>query len=458
MTLTASVPTAAYAENGVVRFRVTLVTVDNGSDVFAWTTDTQYYIEHDWDNGPRDITFYMEEQFDRIAADYAAGEIGYMVNTGDTSNTMNEETEYVLAQEIYQRIYAVGLPNGILPGNHEVWSPDFRMWQKYFGEKYFSDKAWYGGSLHDNVCHYDLITIGGRDFIFMYIGWTDETSAETVEWANRVLGTYRSRTAVVCFHGYLTPNAEFLTQYVTAENFWKAYLNDNPNVRLILCGHEPGVARDIREASDGRNVTEILQCYQMDPVMWYRWRDGGSGLFRYMTVGDGTITSRCYSESREKYEQVLGHNVDRDGGYYYWDFDEENFTMPVDYVETHRVIRGVSFAAYDPASSVALGSAHAAEGGATLEVADVSGVKLWQAGSRSVKSGVYALESASPFAEGDLDGDGEVAVTDALAALRASLGLKTPSRQARRAGDLDSDGTLTASDALLILRRAAGIQ
>ena len=457
VTLEASVPTVAYADNGVARFRVTLFTVDNGSDTFAWTTDTQYYIEKDWDTGHRDIQFYMEEQFDQIAADYLAGDIAYMVNTGDTVNTMNEEQEYAVAQQIYQRIYETGLPNGILPGNHEVWHPDFRMWQKYFGEKYYGGCAWYGGSLNDNINHYDLITIGGRDFILLYIGWSDEVTSATVKWANRVLSIYRSRTAVVCFHGYLTPEAEFLTQYVNAESFWNAYLQDNENVRLILCGHEPGVARRTRAAYDGRNVTELLQCYQMDPVMWYRWRDGGSGLFRYMTVGDGTITSRCFSASREKYEQSLGHNVDSDGGYYYWDIDEENYVMPVEYVEAPRVITSVSFAAYDPSSAVSLGRANATAEGCSLSVADLAGVKLWKAYTRAANSGVYTADEAAPLAEGDVDGDGEVTVADALAALRSAVGLKTLTRRARIAGDLDADGETTVSDALLILRRAAGL-
>ncbi len=455
VTLAADVPTAACADNGNVRFRVGLFTVDNGSDTFAWTTDTQYYIEKDWDTGHRDIQFYMEEQFDQIAADYLAGDIAYMVNTGDTVNTMNEEQEYVVAQQIYQRIYDTGLPNGILPGNHEVWHPDFRMWQKYFGEKYYGGCAWYGGGLNDNINHYDLITIGGRDFIFLYIGWTDETSTATIKWANRVLSTYRNRTAVVCFHGYLTPQAEFLTQYVNAESFWNAYLQDNENVRLILCGHEPGVARRTRAAYDGRNVTELLQCYQMDPVMWYRWRDGGSGLFRYMTVGDGTITSRCFSASRGRYEQSLGHNVDADGGYYYWNMDEENYTMPLEYVDSPRVIKLVSFAAYDPSSAVSLGRATAGAEGCTISVDDIAGAEVWKASIRSASSGVFALKAAAPLAAGDADGDGEVTVADALLALRTALGLKEPSRRTRIACDLDGDGEVTVSDALLILRKAA---
>ncbi len=455
VTLSSQVPTAAYADIGNVRFRVTLFTVDNGSDVFAWTTDTQYYIEKDWDTGPRDITFYMEEQFDQIAADYLAGGIGYMVNTGDTVNTMNEEKEYVLAQQIYQRIYAAGVPNGILPGNHEVWAPSFRMWQKYFGEEFYRGCDWYGGGLNDNVNHYDLITLGGKDFIFLYIGWTDETSAATIKWANRVLSTYRNRTAVVCFHGYLTPKAEFLTQYVTAEDFWNAYLQDNENVRLVLCGHEPGVARRTRAAYDGRNVTELLHCYQMDPERWYNWRDGGSGLFRYMTVGDGTITSRCFSASRGRYEQSLGHNVDADGGYYYWDMDEENYTMPLEYVDSPRVIKLVSFAAYDPSSAVSLGRATAGAEGCTISVDDIAGAEVWKASIRSASSGVFALKAAAPLAAGDADGDGEVTVADALLALRTALGLKEPSRRTRIACDLDGDGEVTVSDALLILRKAA---
>ena len=58
---------------------------------------------------------------------------------------------------------------------------------------------------------------------------------------------------------------------------------------------------------------------------------------------------------------------------------------------------------------------------------------------------------------GDVDGDGSVSSADAVLALRASMGLFTPSEQQLDLADLDGDGSVTASDAILILRRALGL-
>ncbi|MBQ9557717.1 MAG: tyrosine-protein phosphatase [Clostridia bacterium] len=56
---------------------------------------------------------------------------------------------------------------------------------------------------------------------------------------------------------------------------------------------------------------------------------------------------------------------------------------------------------------------------------------------------------------GDVDGDGEVTVADALAALRASVGLSELEGAAFITADADADGEITVSDALRILRIAA---
>ena len=58
--------------------------------------------------------------------------------------------------------------------------------------------------------------------------------------------------------------------------------------------------------------------------------------------------------------------------------------------------------------------------------------------------------------EGDIAGDGEVTVADALAALRIAVGL-APLRDALDVADMDYDGAITVSDALRILKKAAGI-
>ena len=67
------------------------------------------------------------------------------------------------------------------------------------------------------------------------------------------------------------------------------------------------------------------------------------------------------------------------------------------------------------------------------------------------------LKDAARRLEGDVDGDGEVGVTDALAALRMALEPKNYYESEKRLADMDGDGEATVSDTLRILRRAAGL-
>lgn len=61
--------------------------------------------------------------------------------------------------------------------------------------------------------------------------------------------------------------------------------------------------------------------------------------------------------------------------------------------------------------------------------------------------------------KGDIDGDGEVTVADALAALRTAVGiLAQPEGDALAVADVDGDGKVTVSDALRILRFAAKLE
>ena len=57
--------------------------------------------------------------------------------------------------------------------------------------------------------------------------------------------------------------------------------------------------------------------------------------------------------------------------------------------------------------------------------------------------------------DGDMDGDGEITVADALAVLRIAAKLAEETPEALRIGDMDGDGEITVSDALRVLRIAA---
>ncbi|MBR5769890.1 MAG: dockerin type I repeat-containing protein, partial [Clostridia bacterium] len=64
-------------------------------------------------------------------------------------------------------------------------------------------------------------------------------------------------------------------------------------------------------------------------------------------------------------------------------------------------------------------------------------------------------QSAPPVKKGDMDGDGEITVADALRALRIAAKLAEETPEAVAVGDVDNDGEITVADALKILRVAA---
>ncbi|MBO4583548.1 MAG: S8 family serine peptidase [Clostridia bacterium] len=79
----------------------------------------------------------------------------------------------------------------------------------------------------------------------------------------------------------------------------------------------------------------------------------------------------------------------------------------------------------------------------------------WKLFMLPADSGVYEDPYKEDVILGDLDGDGEITVSDALAALRIAAKLAPETPEALAAGDVDGDGTITVGDALQILRVAA---
>lgn len=369
LVLSAVVNVADYAAEGKIKCRVALLSVDNGADSFAWTTDGQHAIEHNYEDGSyRDYTFYLEEQNEWLVEEYNNGNIAYVVNTGDIANESDNESQYAEAREINNILENANIPNGVLPGNHDIfWGNTDDMWiywERYFGAKYYESGDWFGGAYDEaNRAHYDLVTVGGRDMIFMCASFgLDKNNQELYDWISETLNTYSDRTAVFCTHSYIGVEGELTTD--GGIEWWKNVVSKCPTISLVLCGHEPGSATNIRMTEDGRQVTEILHDYQSDWYPnWWNWGEGGWGLFRYVTFGDGTVTNRTYTASKEHY--------DKD---YYWDYDLENFTIPMTFIENNRVIEGYNFVAMPSIKGTEIASGTVKDGKAFFEVTNTGGL------------------------------------------------------------------------------------
>lgn len=303
-----AVDTGVYSNGGKLRVNVVPKAVYNGSDTVLWNSDTQYYSRYD------DLHAYYNKVNEYAVSEYGKGNIAYCVHTGDLVDRTNagEEianSEYGFASEAQSILDKNGVPNGVVSGNHDInhTEADYSYYWKYFSADRYRDYEWYGGDLNNNMHHYDLVSIGRYDFVFIYLGCYKEAEPDTIAWVNAVCRAYPNRNAVLCMHEYLLPSGVY--SGARAPIIWEKMVVPNENVKMILCGHNEGVCDQIHEVEGtGRKVLEILADYQFaeNGQGPQHVENGctcdGEGYIRLMSFTDGgQLVSTTYSPVAEDY-------------------------------------------------------------------------------------------------------------------------------------------------------------
>ncbi len=320
--VSASVDVATYADNDAIHVMAILDYVTNGSNTMIWSTDPQHYTKFE------DLYDFYYQVYQYAASEYLAGNVGYIMTTGDIVDDLPSTSAAVKQWEVADKAMSyvdeVGMPNGLVSGNHDVKtfnSPDYSAgdadvdyskYLQYFSADRYNDQPWYGGSLNNNISHYDLITIGNVDFIIMYLGYGVEATDETIAWANDVLQRYNHRTAIIATHQYLDAATADRAPKSRAQLIFDEIVDPNPNVKAVLCGHDDGSIVNEVTASDGRIVYELLADYQFveaeDPDFYENEHYIGAvpsccgdGYIRLLTVEGSTLSSITYSPVTGKY-------------------------------------------------------------------------------------------------------------------------------------------------------------
>ena len=323
-TLTAKVDTAEFVSEGKLRAMIVPDLVSNGSDTIGWFTDTQYYTDARY---AADDTYKKMTQW--YADQYKQNKIGYVAHTGDLIQSVGNMSQWKVADEAQKVLDDAKIPNGVVTGNHDVGDFSNLRYETsgyftYFGEDRYKEQPWYGGSYNNNTHHYDLVTIGGKDLIMLYLGMGVEVTPDTVTWANTVLKEYSNRSAIILVHEYLATNGDF-DKAQRGQQVFEKIIVPNDNVALVLSGHNPGVSRNTRMVDQSRFVQEIMSDYQH-----YNDR-GGDGFLRTLQLKDGKLINKTYSPV-----------VDR---YYAFSDEEDNFTVDLPLQNPNRTISTASFTA-----------------------------------------------------------------------------------------------------------------
>jgi len=259
----------------------------NAPYTLAWISDTQNY-----HGGLLDIFTSMTEF---IAAQAEAWNIGYVFHTGDVCAKYDREDQYAQAKDALSRLG--GLPLGILPGNHDMdENYKTKYYPKYFNASLFAGEPWFGGAYKDGGSRYDLITLGGTDFVVVHLGYP-ATNAQRMAWARDVFNQYADRVGILATHAYLHSHG---TRMDIGDKLFEGVVTACPNVYLVLCGHKDAQDTKIDAVDDNGDKIPDRKVYQM--VADYQYiadapNLGGGGFIRFLQVDDSDGVLRMFTYS-----------------------------------------------------------------------------------------------------------------------------------------------------------------
>ena len=286
-----------------------------GVYTIAWISDPQHYSK----KFPE--TYYAMTSFLRDHCE--ALHLTYIVHTGDFVHNTDREAEWEVADKAQKMIDEI--PNGVLAGNHDVLDPiGYKTFCKVFGEKRYKDKPWYGESYENNRGHYDLVTIGSTDYLFVYMGF--EPDKQAFAWVRDVFKKYPERIGVLCLHDYYTKQ---LTLSEDGAKWHDRVVAESPNLYMVLCGHKygahcfPETFDDDGDGKPDRTVYQMMFNYQASQ------HDGGGGYLRLMQIDEaaGTLRNLTYSPLLEDFNRFDDPTYREEN--YMFDEKNEEFTLPL---------------------------------------------------------------------------------------------------------------------------------
>lgn len=251
--------------------------------------DTQFY--------SKSYPAIFSTQTQWIVDNKGALNIAYVAHVGDIVDSYNQTPQWDnarAAMSLLEDSIATGLtdgiPYGLVPGNHDEPTGNFNY---YFGVPHFQGRGYYGGGYPSgsNDNNYTLFSAGGMDFIVINLEYLTPATG-VLEWADNLLKTYANRRAIVVSHYLLNLDA---TWGSWGQQIYEA-LKDNPNLFLMLCGHNHGESRRV-DVHNGNTVNTLLADYQS-------LANGGNGwlrLLQFSPEGD-EISVKTYSPTLNQYD------------------------------------------------------------------------------------------------------------------------------------------------------------
>ncbi len=265
--------------------------------------DTQYYSASV--NGGTPAIFTAQTQW--IVGQRAAKNIAYVAHVGDVVDNGDIPIEWSHADAALRLLedplttgLRDGIPYGVAVGNHDQFplgvakgSSTF-LYNQFFGSFRFRARHYYAGRYNSNQDnHYQFFSAEGMDFLALYLEYDEKPNAKVMAWADAILKAYPQRRAIVICHSLLELDGTFTPQgQAIYDN-----LKTNPNLFLMLCGHNHGESRR-QDTFNGRTIHTLLADFQ-------NLANGGDGWLRWLEFSpvNNRIRVRTYSPTLDLFDR-----------------------------------------------------------------------------------------------------------------------------------------------------------
>ena len=239
--------------------------------------------------------------------------IKFVTHVGDLSNDDSDEEQFKLGFFQLGKLNGA-VPYGICAGNHDMHadgsSPYF---DKYFPAEAGKYRSYWLGSYDGSKHNAQLITAGGKDFLFIHLAYIPSDGA--VSWAAELIEKHKDAYTVITTHAFLIKDwsergiarKESRVSLIdtrinkdgtnAGEDIYEKLVKPYDNVRMVLSGHYVG--RDYLGLDLGeRKVHAILADLEHEAPF------GGNGFLRIIQFvpSEGKIYNYTYSPFLDAYK------------------------------------------------------------------------------------------------------------------------------------------------------------
>jgi hypothetical protein len=250
--------------------------------------DTQFYSENT--GGARFQQFL--DQTNWIKDFRAAYNIQFVSHLGDIVQNGSVLAEWQRADQAIDVLDTIApeLPYSLVPGNHDyaITGSKSTLAANYvanFGPSRFAGKTWYRGATANGWNSYQIVTIGGRDYLHLALEWLPASVTagqdDAIAWAQGVINAHPNMPTILSTHEYIIDDFSVGNgRSAGGEAIWTGLVRNNNQIFLTLNGHfhrgvdgDDGERYEIATNNFGRPVHQLLSDYQAYP-------NGGDAFLR----------------------------------------------------------------------------------------------------------------------------------------------------------------------------------